>query len=65
MTILTFLGMAFNEKNGRWPLMKAKTVDRKGSETDSGSEKDGGIAYPEKTAKKDTETVTEVQSTKS
>ncbi|KAL9037864.1 MAG: hypothetical protein Q9180_003480 [Flavoplaca navasiana] len=65
VTTLAFLAMAFNEKNGRWPLMKAKIVDRKGSETDSGSEKDGGIAYPEKTTAGNTETVTEVQSNKS
>lgn len=45
--------------------MKAKAVDRKGSETDSGSEKDGGITYPEKAAARDRETVTEVQSTSS
>ena len=43
--------------------MKAKIVDRKESETDSGSEKDGGIAYSEKTTAGNRET--EVQSNKS
>ncbi|KAL8730244.1 MAG: hypothetical protein Q9166_004221 [cf. Caloplaca sp. 2 TL-2023] len=65
VTILAFMAMAFNEKHGRWPLIKAKAVDRKGSETDSGSEKDRGITYPEKAAGGDRETVTEVQSTSS
>ena len=57
--------MAFNEKNGRWPLMKAKAVDREGSQIDSGSEGDTGVASTEKTAGKDKETVIEVQSNKS
>ncbi len=65
VTILAFLAMAFNEKNGHWPLMKAKAVDRKGSQTDSGSEGDTGVASAEKTAGKDNETVIEVQSNKS
>ncbi|KAL8999871.1 MAG: hypothetical protein Q9169_001412 [Polycauliona sp. 2 TL-2023] len=65
VTIIGFLAMAFNEKHGHWPLMKAQAVDRKGSGTDSGSEQDQNIAYPEKTAGRDRETITEVQSTKS
>ncbi|KAL8748581.1 MAG: hypothetical protein Q9184_007205, partial [Pyrenodesmia sp. 2 TL-2023] len=61
VVIIGFASMGYNEKKGHWPLMKNKKVTSRGRESESsyGDERDTYIAYPEKTAGRDGNVITD------